>query len=149
MLECAIMDSATLVVTNRIPELRRMSQWLHERCTLAGVSEELFQRLDLCANEALANIMSYAYSDDAVHDIALTLDAAFDHVRLAIRDDGKPFNPLAMPEHTIPASLAEASIGGLGVHLIRRMMTSCTYERLAAHNVLTLDASANTLSRHA
>lgn len=149
MLECGIMDSATLVVTNRIPELRRMSQWLRERCCLAGVSEELIQRLELCANEALANIISYAYSDDAAHDITLTLDTAMDHVRLGIRDDGKPFNPLGMPGHTMPASLADASVGGLGVHLIRSMMTSCGYERRGTHNILTLEASAETPSTHA
>lgn len=143
------MDSTTLVVTNRISELRRMSQWLRECCSRAGVPEDLIQRMDLCANEALANIMSYAYADQAAHEIALTLEAASDHARLSIRDDGKPFNPLAMPEHTLPDSLAEASVGGLGVHLIRNMMTSCAYERQAAHNVLTLDASAKALSRHA
>jgi len=149
MLECGIMDSATLLVTNRIPELRRMSQWLRDRCSAAGVPEELIQRLDLCANEALANIMSYAYSDDAAHDIALTLDTATDHVRLSIRDDGQPFNPLGLPGHTMPASLADASVGGLGVHLIRNMMSSCAYERRGTHNILTLDASAETPSTQA
>ena len=142
------MDSATLVVTNRIAELRRMSQWLRDRCALAGVSEELIQRLELCANEALANIMSYAYSDEAAHDITLTLDTTIDHVRLCIRDDGRPFNPLGMPEHAMPASLADAAVGGLGVHLIRNMMSSCGYERRDTHNMLTLEASAETPSTH-
>src|SRR5205814_118236 len=118
-----------LSIGNQPEDLRQMSAWLWERCTAAGIPEEVVQRLDLCANEAVGNIISYAYAGEGAHRIQLELLSTGNELSLEVRDDGRAFNPLEVPEHEQPASLAEAGIGGLGVHLIRRLMTRCEYER--------------------
>jgi serine/threonine-protein kinase RsbW len=60
--------------------------------------------------------------------------------RIVIRDDGKPFNPLEMPVHERCGCLADAKVGGLGIHLIRCLMARCDYRREGGINVLTLEA---------
>jgi len=128
-----------IVIANRLDELRRMTAWLHGSAKAMGVGKDTLFKLDLCANEAVANIVSHAYSDDHRHDIILELHQDAENTSLVIRDDGVPFNPLDMPEHEVPRGLAEAGIGGLGVHLIRKLATRCRYQRVNGLNVLSLE----------
>jgi hypothetical protein len=47
---------------------------------------------------------------------------------------------LEAPERPQPARLADASIGGLGLPLIRDLMSHCAYQRENGFNVLSLEA---------
>ncbi|HEY4374877.1 MAG TPA: ATP-binding protein [Burkholderiales bacterium] len=136
---------ARLSITNRIPELRRMSEWLHIAAATTGLPRDLTQRFDLCANEAVANIIGYGYEGadgDEAREISLEFSSGPAGATLTIRDHGKPFDPLAAPEHEQPADLEHAAIGGLGIHLIRRLMDECGYRREDGANVLHLSARA-------
>ena len=129
-----------IVIGNDVAELRRMTGWLRTCTEAADVPPELVHRLDVCANEAVTNIISYAYDDRARHEITLELTETATGVSLVIRDDGRPFNFMEAPAHGAPASLDEAEIGKLGIHLIRRLMTRCDYRREGGANVLLLEA---------
>lgn len=117
-----------------------MSLWLNEVVQEIGLSDELQFNFDLCANEAVTNIISYAYPEIGMHKISLQMNSAGGLVWLEIEDDGIPFNPLKKPQHKQPASLEEARIGGLGVDLIRNFMEECTYTRRNGKNVLKMIA---------
>jgi serine/threonine-protein kinase RsbW len=43
-------------------------------------------------------------------------------VTLTVEDDGPPFDPLAYPQPDLDAELGERLAGGLGIHLVRRLM---------------------------
>ncbi len=134
-------DAASrLMIPNQLSALRRMSEWLEETIRELDAPEQMSFKFDLCANEAVANIISYAYRDSGTHEITLSLSRDDDLLCLEIEDDGIAFDPLARPEHEQPESLADASIGGLGVDLIRKFMDECRYVRRNGHNVLTLAA---------
>jgi anti-sigma regulatory factor (Ser/Thr protein kinase) len=107
------MHADRIVIGNRIEELRRMTHWLTESASAAGMAKDVVMKLDICANEAVMNIISYAFTDSSPHGIVLDLTAIGGGARLVIRDDGVPFNPLQLPEHAMPASLEDAEIGGL------------------------------------
>ena len=49
-----------------------------------------------------------------------------------------PFDPTARDEVDIAADLASRKIGGLGIHLIRRIMDEVHYERRRGRNILTI-----------
>ena len=117
-----------------------MSLWLIDVMREIGLSEKLQFNFDLCANEAVTNIISYAYPENGFHKISLQMSRADGLVWLEIEDDGIPFNPLKEPQHKQPASLEEAKIGGLGVNLIRNFMEKCTYIRQNEKNMLKMIA---------
>lgn len=131
-----------IVICNDLAELRRMSQWLSLSAARAAIPERLVPVLELCANEAVANIINYAFADRGPHEIIVELARTERGGILVIRDDGRPFDPLALPEFQPPATLEEARIGGLGVHLIRRMASRCEYRREGGMNVLCLEAES-------
>lgn len=129
-----------LTLANELAELRRMSEWLVRAARDCGLPPARIADLDVCANEAVANIISYAYDDPGQHAIHLRLARGGDAVTLVIEDDGRPFDPLSAALAPAPASLAEASIGGLGLRLIRGMMDHCEYRRQGGSNFLSFTA---------
>lgn len=131
--------AATLVVPNRMSALRPMSEWLVDAARRFGAPGKVVDALELAANEAVANVIDYAFQDGEAHDIVLTLSRAHDGLRLAIADDGAAFDPLSVPEPVQPASIDDATIGGLGIALVRGMTDECRYARVDDRNVLTLE----------
>jgi serine/threonine-protein kinase RsbW len=132
--------AATLVIRNELSALREMSAWLEATIQRLEVPEPLVFKFDLCANEAVTNVISYAYPQNGSHEIGLRLFRENEALCLEIEDDGIPFNPIERPQHAQPASLEEAEIGGLGVDLIRTFMDECHYARRSGRNVLKMVA---------
>ena len=135
-----IEDSARfrLVIRNQFAELRPMSSWISETIKAMGGSDESIFNFDLCANEAVTNIISYGYIDQDEHEIILDIAVSGDVLCLSIEDDGTPFNPLEKPEHLAPHNLEEAQIGGLGVDLILKIMKECHYARINGKNIFKM-----------
>jgi serine/threonine-protein kinase RsbW len=132
-----------LTIVNHVPEIRRMSIWIDAASRQLGLPAGWISKFDLCANEAVANIISYAFPDDGMHEISLRLSFNGSSASLDIEDDGIPFNPLDVPEYVQPASLEEAPIGGLGIVMIRRNMDECKYIRRNGKNVLKMTVVAS------
>jgi serine/threonine-protein kinase RsbW len=57
---------------------------------------------------------------------------------LEIRDTGPPFNPLEAPPPVIAGSHENQPLGGLGIHLVRGVMTRAAWTLDGEENVLTL-----------
>jgi serine/threonine-protein kinase RsbW len=57
-------------------------------------------------------------------------------VEMQIEDDGAPFNPLELPEPAVDSPLDARPVGGLGVHLVRRLMDEVVYSRVGDRNRL-------------
>jgi serine phosphatase RsbU (regulator of sigma subunit)/anti-sigma regulatory factor (Ser/Thr protein kinase) len=114
------------------------SAWLRTLGDSFELGSELTFRLDLCASELVANIVNYAFEDEAPHTIALDLILEPQSVKLAVSDDGREFDPLGLPDPVAPATLEQASLGGLGVHLVRQFADQVSYERVSNRNQVTL-----------
>lgn len=59
-------------------------------------------------------------------------------VKIDVEDDGRPFNPLEAPEVDTTTSLVDRLIGGLGIHLVRKVTDGLEYKRLGDKNLFTL-----------
>jgi anti-sigma regulatory factor (Ser/Thr protein kinase) len=57
---------------------------------------------------------------------------------LIIEDEGIAFNPLEKKDPEIPDDLIDVRIGGLGIHIVRKLMDDIRYERMHGKNKLTL-----------
>ncbi len=88
----------------------------------------------------------------AVHALAERPEASF-RVRLVrqgaeavleIRDPGVPFNPLEEPPPVMAATCGGQRVGGLGIHLVRGVMSRVAWTREGTENVLTLTRALDT-----
>ena len=122
-------------------EVRRASQWLITACQQRDVPQAPVDRLLLCLNEALANVIAYGGSAAPAAPIGLRLEVGFDrdsrNASVTVSDSGLAFDPLSVPKKVLPKSLAEASPGGLGLVVMRRCSDWLQYRREDGHNHLT------------
>lgn len=90
----------------------------------------------LALEEAVVNIINYAYPDDG----PLRVEIAYkdNSTMVTLCDNGKPFNPLEQNDTELSDDLETRKIGGLGIMIIKQLTTSLKYERSLGENRLTL-----------
>ena len=128
--------SSTLTITNQVGELLKVAMWLEQVANDFQLPDPLVLKLDIVLNEALPNIISYAYHDSEPHDIIIKLENNEDFVSLEIRDDGLAFDPFSGPEFLEAPSLALASCNGRGIHLIKSYTDHQQYRRIDNRNIM-------------
>jgi anti-sigma regulatory factor (Ser/Thr protein kinase) len=103
------------------------------------------RRVEFVFEEIASNIVRYGGNLARGAEVAVSIEAGEKTVRLTFDDDGPAFDPTAAPEPTRASSLQAATIGGLGIDLVRRMAQGVAYRRTPdARNrlVVELDARA-------
>ncbi len=85
------------------------------------------QQIRLALIEACINAMEHSDSDERT--VHLTMMAQRDRLLVLVRDFGRGFDPLAVPEPMIQQKLSRmGNKRGWGLMLIRRMMDEVVYE---------------------
>ena len=85
--------------------------------------------LNVVLDEALNNVISYAYADTADHPIAVELSFDGTQVTVVVTDDGVPFDPLQSTPSTLDPDVKTRRVGGLGIHFMRSRIPSCGWPR--------------------
>ena len=131
-------NTLEIKLKNKVSELDGVNQTLREFGQRHGLASKVIHDLNLAMEEILTNIISYGYTDNREHEVKVRLSAQLGEVSVEIEDDGQPFNPLEAPEPDITKPLEERKIGGLGIHLVRKLMDSLEYKRQGERNLLTI-----------
>jgi anti-sigma regulatory factor (Ser/Thr protein kinase) len=126
------------IFTNNLNDLERVTDEALAFAEQFEISAAAGYRVRLSIEEMATNILKYAYNDAAPHTIRLRLEMEPDHVNLLLEDDGQPFDPLETVEPNTALPLEERSIGGLGIHLIRKFASKMQYERRNDRNRLSI-----------
>ena len=101
-------------------------------------SPDVVMRIKLSIEEALVNILNYAYPE-CEGEVEICYRKENDtKLILEILDNGIPFDPLSLPEPNLTVNLSEREVGGLGVFFIRKMTEDVRYRREGDANILTL-----------
>jgi len=125
-------------LSNKLSELESFNQSLTEFGRRHGLTPRVVHDLNLAFEEILTNIISYGYTDNREHEIKVHLSLQPGEVKAEVEDDGQPFNPLEAPEADTAQSLEERTIGGLGIHLVRKLMDGLEYQRQEGKNRLLM-----------
>jgi serine/threonine-protein kinase RsbW len=103
-----------------------------------GMAEAAAWPLQVALDEILSNIVRHASPGLAAGDIDITVERRGDLVEMTVTDDGPAFDPLQLPEPDVTAPLENRRPGGLGVHLMRKLMDRVDYVRTEERNRLTM-----------
>jgi len=123
---------------SNLSELETLCQHLNKLGKVTGLSEACITDVNICLDELFTNIVSYGFVDDLEHIIRFTINVDNNMLTMNIEDDGIPFNPLEKKDPEIPAGLIDVKIGGLGIHIVRKLMDDISYERDRGKNKLTM-----------
>ena len=121
-----------------LSELDSLCQNLETFGNRFGLSKKLIFEINLALDELFTNIISYGFKDDNEHTIKVTITPRNEEICLCIEDDGRPFNPVEFETPDLSCSIEECKIGGLGIHIIRKLMDDICYERCDHKNILKL-----------
>ena len=127
-----------IVFRNDIQQIPTLSEWIEG----LNLPKELDMPVNLALEEAVSNVMLYAYPENrngqVLVEFARTSDQAGEKIVFTISDTGIPFDPTQKEEVDITLSSEQRAIGGLGIHLVRKLMDEMEYKREGDKNVLTL-----------
>jgi anti-sigma regulatory factor (Ser/Thr protein kinase) len=129
---------STLTLTNDINELNRLEPFLEKFFDQNSLDQALLSSVDLALEEALANVIMYAYPEGEKGEVTLSTHVEDYAIYMKISDMGIPFNPLEQKEEDLNVSLEKRKIGGLGIHLIKEIMDEIAYAYEDGRNVLKM-----------
>jgi serine/threonine-protein kinase RsbW len=112
-------------------------------CEEHDVDAESRHDLHLIVEEACINVITHAYPVGAPGPLSVQVEAKTckgrPMMQITVEDQGRPFNPLALPQPDCSLPVEDRPIGGLGVMLIRRLSDVQHYTHHARRgNVLTI-----------
>ncbi len=127
-----------VILVNKLSESERLSKIIEELAEEKNLSPKFVFEINVALDEIITNIVSYAYNDKAEHKILVRLFFLEDGLKIQIEDEGIAFNPMERPEPDITKSVMERQIGGLGIHMVRKLVDELKYKRENNKNILTL-----------
>ena len=128
----------SIILANDISEISKLAAFIDEVGETFELAPDVVFNLNLVLEEAVVNVINYAYPKEEHQYIYLSAHLHDDSIVFVLTDTGKEFDPTLAPEADITLSADEREIGGLGIFLIRQIMNEVKYERIDGKNVLTL-----------
>lgn len=125
-------------IDNRISEIPVLSDKIEELAAKWNLPDSLTLNINLVVEEALSNIIFYAFHDEKKHRIRISISLKKDMLKIRISDNGMAFDPTMQQQPDISLPAIERPIGGLGIFLISKIMDSVSYARKNNRNTLTL-----------
>ena len=127
-----------LILQNEVAEISKLAIFIDELGEEFGLSPELVFNLNLVLEEAISNVILYAYPKEEHQTISLIAKKKENQLIFVLTDSGKEFDPTQAPDADITLSAEDRPIGGVGIFLIRQIMNTVEYQRIDGKNVLTL-----------
>lgn len=138
-----------LLLLNDLAELERLAGWIdgwaqesasqeQESASQERASADMSFAIQVCLEEAVANIIMYGAAKEDPLEIAVELERSGSTLVARVEDTGQQFDPTRFPPPIPATSLEEAEVGDLGIHLMRSFASGMDYERRDCRNRLTL-----------
>ena len=126
-------------IDSRLEEVRKVGENLQAFCLDNGFLPEDADFMELAIVEAVNNVIIHGYDARPGGLIALDMELKEDQLVFTIKDQGKPYNPIATP----PDSRDESEIdpldeSGRGLKIIQAVMDQVEYFSRDGHNIMVL-----------
>ena len=135
------MKTKHIVIDNQIGELSFLAEEIEKLAEEWNLPMALAMNINLVIEEAVSNIIFYAFADNEKHEIKISISLNIDKLLIEIADNGLPFNPTLQQHPDITLPVEERPVGGLGIFLITQIMDEVSYVRQKNQNILTLNKS--------
>lgn len=134
--------SVELILSNRLSELPRLTGGIDAFVMAHRLVPSVSRALHLALLEHVTNVVEHGGDDGGQVRVRLWLepgpDLAPGMVRAEVVDGGRSYNPLEHPEVDVTLPIDVRPVGGLGIHLMRRLMDELEYRREGASNVVRM-----------
>ncbi|MEI6081371.1 MAG: SpoIIE family protein phosphatase [Verrucomicrobiota bacterium] len=119
-------------------EVARLHPFLTSYCEHEGTPMEQVFDFEVILEELVTNVIKYGGVDAGQECCLIELLREGNQITIRFSDWGNPFNSLARDEVDTDKPIEEREIGGLGIHFIKKLTDTQSYEYKDGKNVLTL-----------
>ena len=114
---------------NQTSELDSLCRHLETFAQKVGLSKKCVFQINLALDELFTNIVQYGFAADEKQWISFDISHDNGTITIRIEDPGIAFNPLKLDSPDPPGSLEKCPVGGLGIHLVKKLMDDFAYHR--------------------
>ena len=132
-----------LTLPNDIETIPQLNEFIDNIAEEAGLDMSFTMSLNLALEEAVVNVMTYAYPEGTAGTVDIDIKTNGEQLTGVLSDSGTPFDPTQTPDADTTLSAEERPIGGLGIFLVRQIMDDISYQYVDNKNVLTLTKTLN------
>ena len=127
-----------LILHNDISQIPQLAEFMEVISEETKMDQGLAMSLNLALEEAVTNVILYAYPEgsDGLVDVEAIIWR--DHIDFIISDAGMPFDPTAAAPPDLTLDVMDRPIGGLGIYLVKTIMDQVAYERKDGKNILSM-----------
>jgi anti-sigma regulatory factor (Ser/Thr protein kinase) len=127
-----------LTLHNDVQQISKLADFVDTIAEEASIDPSLAMSLNLALEEAVTNVVMYAYPAGEEGDVDIVAELSDGSLLFTISDKGIPFDPTKKEDADITLGVEERQIGGLGIFLVRQLMDTVEYERKDGYNILTM-----------
>lgn len=121
-----------------LSELGKLARGLEQFSEAHNLPSKLVFQINLALDELVTNAITHASDGRGNHHIVIGCRITGDIITVKMEDDGAYFNPLTRPEPDVDLDIDSRPVGGLGIHLVRKLMDTVEYRREGYLNILTM-----------
>lgn len=121
-------------------ETARLAAAVDDFAETADLPLDVAMQINLVLEELVTNAIKYGYPNGRTGTIHIDVDIkrTRGEIHIQVSDDGDAFDPFSAAEPDLSLDLAARPIGGLGIHLIRKLMDAYSYRYTDGRNQTTL-----------
>lgn len=121
-----------------MPLVHEMVGFISAFASDCGLNRDRVKTIELAAEEAIVNIINYAYKDSSKGEVSINCTSEKTTLTIEIIDSGIAFNPLETSNPNLTDNLEDRKIGGLGIFFIKSFIDEVHYRRENGKNILSL-----------
>jgi serine/threonine-protein kinase RsbW len=126
--------SVDIVIHNNLPEIALVRDALDQLGSELEVPARAIIQLQVALDEIVSNVIKYSWADRGKHEFLVRITVNDGSVALDIFDDGEPFDPRGAPEPDPPLPGKRPELGGVGIHMVKKLVDDFAYERIDGRN---------------
>ena len=123
---------------NDISELDELGRKLTAFGNGIGLSKKCIFQINLALDELFTNIVSYGFPDNGPQWISIALSHDNSKICVRLEDTGIPFDPATAETSALETEIEACKVGGLGLHLVNKIMDEISYRRCGKKNIITM-----------
>jgi anti-sigma regulatory factor (Ser/Thr protein kinase) len=124
-------------IKSKIEDLEQMNFTVQGFLEACDIIDQTIFKVNLILEELITNIIKYGFEcKETKQDISIYLSLKIKgKIYIRIEDVGMEFNPLYAPTPEIDLPIEDMKIGGLGIHLVKNIISDIDYQRIDEKNV--------------
>lgn len=131
-------NNVSFKLKNVISELDKLGRKLESFGKRIGLPKKSIFQINLALDELFTNIVNYGFPEKGPHWIKVALAHEDGKIRIRLEDTGVPFDPASIQTSEPERRIEDCKVGGLGLHLVNKIMDEFVYERCGNYNIVTL-----------